>query len=257
MLSSSAYPIRALPIVQGILTLELSWSLSCIFYALYNGYDAAPFSGIKTRLKHIHTHCITHNTYTHTHTHTTYSHTYTHTTRWLRVESLLGVLSEIDKLKRMWPFAWKTSLNAQPRWQTSSTSPHPYIIKGHGYYDNTENTSNDRRLPNWLRRAGSWNWKFFIVIMSMRRRRGGRERGRQSGSSFGFIAEPPWATLCECECVCVCPQKALVISASRLHLRSLSCGTSHLSFCCPLPLPSPSLCFFPLLLLFLVCVTKF
>lgn len=239
MLSSSAYPMRALYIVQGILTLELSWSLSCIFYALYNGYDAAPFSGIKTRLKHTHTHCITQPHTYNTYTHTQHIHTHTHTTRWLRVEPLLGVLSEIDKLKRMWPFAWKTSLNAQPRLADFMA----------GYYDNTENTSNDRRLPNWLRRAGSWNWKFFIVIMSMRSEGEGRERGRQSGSSFGFIAEPPWATLCECECVCVCPQKALVISASRLHLRSLSCGTSHLSFCCPLPhllplhFPAPCCCF--------------
>lgn len=149
---------------------------------------------------------------------------------------LLGVLSEIDKLKRMWPLAWKTSLNAQPRLQAAcflrvdlSTPLPPHIIKGHGYYDNTENTSNDRRQPNWLRRAGSWNWKFFIVIM--------REWGVGSewagwgcaGSSFGFIVASSNHP--------VCPQKALVISASRLHLRSLSCGTSHLSFWFGVPLP--------------------
>lgn len=201
MLIYLGYPILALHIVQGILTLELSWSLSCIFYALYNGYDAAPFSGIKTRLKHTHT-------VSHTHIHIqwySYIHTHTHTTRWLRVEPLLGVLSEIDKLKRMWPFAWKTSLNAQPRWQTSPDSPHPYIIKGHGYYDNTENTSNDRRLPNWLRRAGSWNWKFFIVIMSMRRRRGGEGEGEAEWVVIWLycratLGHPVWGWVCVCEC---------------------------------------------------------
>lgn len=83
------------------------------------------------------------NAHTQYHTHNTYSHIYTHT---LHPVGAGGVAAGCVKRD------WQIETNVAIRLENFIKCPapladlsHPYIIKGHGYYDNTENTSNDRQ----------------------------------------------------------------------------------------------------------------